>query len=67
MNADGNNQVRLTNNAADDYSPVWSPDSGKIAFASNRDGNVEIYVMNADGNSQVRLTNNTVIDFSPAW
>ena len=29
--------------------PAWSPDGTKIAFASNRDGNHEIYVMNADG------------------
>ena len=29
---------------------------GKIAFASDRDGNVEIYTMNADGSSLVQLT-----------
>ena len=33
----------------DDFEPAWSPDGTKIAFASNRDGNHEIYVMNADG------------------
>jgi Tol biopolymer transport system component len=39
----------------------------KIAFASDRDGNFEIYVMNADGGGQIRLTENTAEDFSPAW
>ncbi|MBM3155304.1 MAG: redoxin domain-containing protein, partial [Chloroflexi bacterium] len=29
---------------------------GQIAFASDRDGNEEIYVMNADGSGQMRLT-----------
>ena len=30
---------------------------GRIAFASDRDGNFEIYVMDADGSNQTRLTN----------
>jgi Tol biopolymer transport system component len=41
--------------------------NGKIAFTSDRDGNLEIYVMNNDGTGQVRLTNNTVIDSLPAF
>jgi len=39
----------------------------KIAFASNRDGNWEIYVMNADGSNQTRLTYNTAVDRQPTW
>ena len=34
-----------------DWRPTWSPDGSKIAFASERDGNYEIYVMNADGSN----------------
>lgn len=37
--------------------------SGRIAFASNRDGNTEIYTMKSDGTDQVRLTNNTSVDY----
>jgi len=44
-----------------------APRSGKIAFASNRDGNTEIYTMNSDGTNQVRLTNNTSVDYHPVW
>ena len=62
MNADGNNQTRLTDNSADDVYPTWSPDGTKIAFHSNRDGNWEIYVMNADGSNQINLTNNNTDD-----
>ncbi len=47
--------------------PAWSPDGQKIAFASVRDGNQEIYVMNADGSGQQRLTRNTAGDYAPAW
>jgi len=39
----------------------------RIAFASNRDGNDEIYVMNADGSELKNLTNNPAIDYNPAW
>jgi Tol biopolymer transport system component len=41
--------------------------NGKIAFASDRDGNYEIYVMNADGTNQTRLTFNNTDEKSPAW
>ncbi|MFP4466164.1 MAG: TolB family protein, partial [Candidatus Goldiibacteriota bacterium] len=67
MNADGSGQVRLTNDAASDMYPDWSPDGSKIAFTSDRDGNDEIYVMNADGSGQVRLTNDAADDIYPAW
>jgi Tol biopolymer transport system component len=47
--------------------PAWSPDGTKIAFATNRDGNYEIYTMNPDGTGPTRLTNNTSSDYEPAW
>ena len=34
-----------------------SPDGTRLAFATNRDGDFEVYVMNADGTDQKRLTN----------
>lgn len=40
--------------------------NGSIAFSSERDGNVEIYVRSADG-SQRRLTNDPGKDRSPTW
>ena len=48
-------------------SPSWSPDGSRIAFASERDGSFEIYVMNADGGGQTRLTRNLESDLDPAW
>lgn len=67
MNADGSNQVRITNNPAVDTDPEWSPDGSKKAFESNRDGDYEIYIMKSDGSNQVRLTNNRTFDGRPAW
>ena len=68
MDADGPNQVRLTNNARFDSAPSWSPDGSKIAFYQSREeGNFEIYVMDADGSNQVRLTNSRSRDRHPSW
>ena len=46
---------------------MFSPDSKKIVFVSDRDGNNEIYVMNMDGSPQKRLTQNSVDDNFPLW
>jgi Tol biopolymer transport system component len=32
---------------AADYSPAWAPESGFLAFVSNRNGNTDIYVIQA--------------------
>ena len=54
MDADGQNQTRLTDNDRWDGSPSWSPDGSRLAFVSGG----KIYVMDADGQNQTRLTDN---------
>lgn len=41
--------------------------NGQIAFASERDGDMEIYTMHRDGTSIQQLTDNTASDRGPAW
>jgi Tol biopolymer transport system component/tetratricopeptide (TPR) repeat protein len=67
MNVDGTNQRRLTENAAGDAHPDWSPDGQWIAFETDRDGNDEIYVMNAEGGEVRNLSANPASDLQPAW
>ena len=74
MNADGGNQLNLTNNPNNDSYPSWSPDGKRIAFASYRDKKVknfiptyEIYVMDADGSNPQNLTNDLNDDKYPSW
>lgn len=59
--------VNLTNNAAADGAPVWSPDGGAIAFATSRDFDDEIYKMSADGSTPMNLTLRAGSDQEPAW
>jgi Tol biopolymer transport system component len=66
-NAGGSAPVRLTNDAAADIQPAWSPDGKKLAFVSRRDGNYEIYTMNPDGTGLLRLTNDPSDDVEPSW
>jgi Tol biopolymer transport system component/tRNA A-37 threonylcarbamoyl transferase component Bud32 len=39
-----------------DYNPHFSPDGGRVAFDSNRSGNVEIWLADSDGSNEVQLT-----------
>ncbi|MGZ7081420.1 MAG: hypothetical protein ACXVJT_18565 [Thermoanaerobaculia bacterium] len=39
----------------------------QIAFASNRDGNFEIYLMDWDGGNQRRITTHNALSILPSW
>ena len=52
MNADGSNPINLTQNAADDIGPVWSPAPINSAIL-------------LDGNRQTEVTNNASNDPTP--
>jgi tetratricopeptide (TPR) repeat protein len=52
-----------------DYGGDSAPDvhRQKIAFMSNRDGDLDIYVVNLDGSGLQRLTESSAQDGLPAW
>lgn len=68
MNADGINQVRLTNNSGFDDHPSWSPDGTKIAFVSQpASAGFAIFTMNADGTNRAQVTPISYQETSISW
>ena len=67
--APGGGDVRTLRDAPGDYdsAPAYSPDGRRIAFESDEDGDMEIYVMDADGGGVVQLTRNAEHDEGPSW
>jgi Tol biopolymer transport system component len=43
VRADGSEPLRVTNDEAVDWSPVWSPDGAYLYFASDRDGTMKVW------------------------
>ena len=65
-NPDGVNEFRATETP--DNSPVWSPDSRRLAFLSTRDGNPEIYVMELENpDQQTRITESDAAEYHVSW
>jgi TolB protein len=69
MHADGSNVRPLSiTPGAEDWMPTLSPDGTRIAFGSNRLGDVmAIYLMNPDGSRQTRITDNQFSSYRPSW
>ncbi|MBM4067484.1 MAG: hypothetical protein FJ271_00860 [Planctomycetes bacterium] len=68
IDADGKNRRSLIQPGGN-YTrfPAWSPDGKRIAFASDRDGNSDIYWIRPDGSELTRVTNHPSIDSHPRW
>lgn len=63
----GGNAHQLTSNAAYDAYPIWSPDGSHIAFASSREGSLDVYVMDKNGGEPKRLTTSSNDETPIAW
>jgi dipeptidyl aminopeptidase/acylaminoacyl peptidase len=67
MDPDRTNLIRLTHEAGDDVSPLWSPDGRRIAFVSYRDGEANLYLVASDGSALTRLTSAPGDEGLGAW
>ena len=66
-NEDGTAVHRLTDNIAREVYPRFSPDGKWIAFASNRYGNYDVFVVATGGGTPKRLTYHTGNDEVVGW
>jgi WD40 repeat protein len=72
MDADGSNVVRLTDDLASEYQPVWSPDGTRIAFARSLGdpqlSHPAIFTMDPDGTDARQISSaDGGSDFWPSW
>ncbi|RPJ86810.1 MAG: hypothetical protein EHM18_04325, partial [Acidobacteria bacterium] len=59
--------IQVTKSAGWEGQPAFSPDGGRIAFASNETGNLEIFVTDWRGGTPQNLTENAAQDEYPTW
>ena len=67
IRTDGTTRRQLTDDAAKDRGPRWSPDGTRIAFFSARGGKYEVWLIGADGTGLRQLTRTTGPVIDPAW
>lgn len=64
---DGGDATRVTNTVAAETSPIWSPDSKKLVYVSDRDKAPHIYQYDFTKNAETQLTNDAKADAAPRF
>lgn len=59
--------TRLTGGAWDDLTPALSPDQKRVVFASNRDGQWDLYLLDLTSGEVSRLTDSPEYVAAPSW
>jgi Tol biopolymer transport system component len=68
VDADGSNVVQLTSGAGlIECCAAWSPDGKTIAFASDRNGTLDVFLMNADGSGERLILGGAAWDVPGDW
>ncbi len=59
--------VTLAADAATEQDPALSPDGTRVAFASDRAGGLDVWVVKVDGTGLTRVTDHPADDTQPSW
>jgi TolB protein len=59
--------ARLTSGPWDDITPALSPDGLQVAFASNRNGYWDLYLLDLPSGQLTRLTDTLAYEAAPSW
>lgn len=63
----GGNATQITSHTSYDTRPVWSPKGDKLAFASNREGNFDVYVVTLSNGHIQRITSHSHNEYPEAF
>jgi TolB protein len=69
MNADGSDQIRVTDYPDFDAWPSWSPNGKRLVYCSwdSDSWSFDIFVINIDGSGRTNLTNHPALELDPHW
>jgi Tol biopolymer transport system component len=67
MNGDGSNRRAITTPDGDATNASWSPQNGYIAYQSDLDGDLDVYVYEVATGQTRKLTDNPIADYAPTW
>lgn len=67
MDVNGKNRAFVTQTSENATNPVWSPGSRFIAYQSDLDGDLDVYVYDTATRVTRQLTDNDIDDYAPAW
>jgi uncharacterized repeat protein (TIGR01451 family) len=67
MDADDLNRLAISDPAGDATNMAWSPDGSLIAYQSDLDGDLDIYIYQVSSGQTRQLTDNTIADYAPTW
>jgi Tol biopolymer transport system component len=59
--------IQVTTSPALEADPAISPDGTRIAYASNENGQMDVYVIDSHGGKPLRLTDHPAEDSAPTW
>ncbi len=61
--ADGTGERQITDDAAKDWAPSWSPDGSRIVYYSDKSNTYEVWTINPDGTQPMQMT--SIPDMNP--
>jgi len=64
---EGSTITQLTDEPSDDVQPAFHPSGERIAFASHRGGDWNIWIVDADGRNPMQITNGPMPELHPSW
>ncbi len=67
QNVHGKAVTQLTNDPASQIQPRFSPDGKKVAFASDRAGQWDIYILDLETHTTVQVTRDEAHELAPSW